>query len=550
MLPDPTSGLLSVSAVGPRRVWPLGTRYRPAAFLVFTFALEAALVLEVLREGTFGPVAALGLAFAAFVCISITLDAVPPRTQWVVFAALGLLLTPALAHAVVAGGRELYLLFEFAGLVLALIVLTPSPAAAFAGWLFLAPLLQLSARATSIGYWANNALYLAPPLLLALWTLTPSRGRRDRPQVRPIDLLPLAYLIVALVSLAMSSWAEETGYRSTANQLYQNVGIGVICYYFCAFAPGRNRLAHWFVGALLTGGLLVSTMAIVEKASGWTLWGDAPSETGRVQATLSSPGVLGAYLGAALAVATAVLLWNGPKPLRRLSLLLLPVALPALAFTVTRGPILATLVVLAAMIAFRRSGFRWVAAGAAILITSLLVVSWGKISSSSVYRERVVETRNVEGRLLIDKWSIKLFEARPVLGYGYGSFNAVKNAAQLSPGKLPLAAGKESTSHNTFLTILVELGAVGLALLVLPWLKISFEALKGVARRMTELPWLQIGCVGIVGTYVLTALTTDMRFFSIVPALPWMAVGMMRANVGIREGGAAPAGVAARGGVG
>ena len=56
-------------------------------------------------------------------------------------------------------------------------------------------------------------------------------------------------------------------------------------------------------------------------------------------------------------------------------------------------------------------------------------------------------------------------------------------------------------------------------------------ALKTVVRRATEVPWLLVGCVGIVGTYTLTGLTTDMRFYSIVPALTWIAVGIMRAHL-------------------
>jgi O-antigen ligase len=523
---------LPMNAVGVSRPSLLRLREHSGLVLTLAFAAAAVLSLEVLRATSFAPAAAAALAIAAFVVVRLTLDVLSARAQSIAFAGLAAILVPALVHVVLAGGRELTVVFAVAGVILALVVLSPHPAATFAGWLFIAPLLQLSARHDPRGYWLNTGLYLAPPLLLVLWTLTPTHARRDRPHPRLLDVFPIAYLLLAYISLAFSAWAKKIGYHTAIDQLYQNIGIGIICYYFCAFGPGRRELAQRFILAFLSSAFLLSILAFVERATGWTMW-NTPSDDGRVTATLSQAAVLGAYLGAAIAVATALLLWNGPRPLRRLSVILLPVAIPALGLTLTRGPILATLAVVVPMIALRRSGLRLAAFGAVVLVAAAVIASWGTISSSSLYRDRVVETGNIQGRLLIDQWSIKLFEARPVLGYGYGSFDAIKNAAQLSPGKLPLAAGKDYTSHNTFLTILVEMGAVGLVLLVLPWLKISGEALRAVVGRRSDAPWLLLSCVGIIAAYVLTALTTDMRFFSIVPALPWMALGVIRAQAGL-----------------
>jgi len=506
-------------------------RSRP---LLLALTLPAAwiLTLVVLRGSTLAPVAAVCLAVDAFVFVKLSLDVLTHRSLPLAWAGFGLMLTPALVRIVMSGGRELEFLLAFAGAILALIVLTPHPVACFAGWLFLAPLLQLSARANPLGYWLNTAFYLAPPLLFVLWTVTPSRTRVDRQSLRFIDFLPVAYLLLAGVSLAFSSWAKQTGYKSAIDQLYQNVGIGVVAYYFLAFGVSRRNLAQRFAAVLLASGVLVSLTGIVERATGWTLWGRSPAEDGRIAATLSGPAVYGAYVGAALAVATAILLWRGPERLRLLSVVMLIVGIPASLLTITRGSILATLIVMLAMVAVRRSGVRWIAAGAAILAGVVLVLSWSSITSSSLYRNRFSDTKNVQGRLLIDRWSIKLFEGRPVLGYGYGSFDAIKNSAQLSPGKLPLAAGKDYTSHNTFLTILVELGAVGLGVLVLPWVVASIGALRAVLTGTTDVAWLLIGCVGIVANYAITALSTDFRFFSIVPAVTWMAVGAMRAVVG------------------
>ena len=506
-------------------------RLTMTAALVLAFGVELAAVAALVRGTPVGPVAAIVIGLAGFSTASLISSVSSPRWQPVLQVALALILTPAVVHVAVNGGRERTMLLELAALSLALTVLAPRPALTFAAWLLVAPLFQLAARTDPMGYWANSALYLAPPILFAFWTATPRRGRKR--EGRLVDLFPLAYLLFALTSLIFSKYTSQTGYKSTVDQLYQYTGIGVIGYYFCAFGPVRASLPRYFAAGFLGSGFVVGSLAVIEFPTHWTLWGNdhPPGSEFRAVATLSGSGVLGAFLGAAIALSTAILLWGGPRSLRRLSVATLAVAVPGLLFTLTRGPILAALVVVPAMIAVRRSGTRWVWAGVAILTAVAIVASWGSITSTATYKNRVNERGNIEGRLLLDQWSIKLFERRPITGYGYGSFDAVKNAAQLSPGNLPLAAGRDYTSHNTFLTILVELGAVGLLLLAFPWLKISYDALRGVMSRALPDPWLVIGCAGMVGTYVLTGLSTDMRFFSIVPALTWIAVGMMRGQL-------------------
>jgi hypothetical protein len=73
----------------------------------------------------------------------------------------------------------------------------------------------------------------------------------------------------------------------------------------------------------------------------------------------------------------------------------------------------------------------------------------------------------------------------------------------------------------------VEFGAIGLALLLIPWLTIIGRALK-VALARPEMRWFLVGSIAAVAVYVLVANTLDMRFFSFVPALPWVFLGLLR----------------------
>ena len=89
------------------------------------------------------------------------------------------------------------------------------------------------------------------------------------------------------------------------------------------------------------------------------------------------------------------------------------------------------------------------------------------------------------------------------------------------------------TSHNTYLTILVELGIVGLVVAFLPWFIVSVSTIRRFSL-MPYPPWYTLSLLAIIGVVVLTAQTTDMRFFSFVPGLAWCCVGLLRRGLSAR----------------
>jgi len=246
-----------------------------------------------------------------------------------------------------------------------------------------------------------------------------------------------------------------------------------------------------------------------------------------VVSTLAQPAVLGAFLGTGVVVAIAVLVSNGPASLRTLSLVTLAATLPALYFTYTRGPILATFAVAMLLIA-ARPRMRLIAAGVAAVAALVIAASWSEISSSSLYRTRGPgETVNVRTRLVLSEASLHLAAQRPIVGWGYGRFDTVKNSESFNTGTLPSKQLYDYTSHDTYLTILVELGAVGLTLFLLPLTLIAAMTFRAL-RWTTTSKWFSLSLLGVLGVVALTAFTTDMRFFSFVPALAWIAAGLLR----------------------
>jgi O-antigen ligase len=132
----------------------------------------------------------------------------------------------------------------------------------------------------------------------------------------------------------------------------------------------------------------------------------------------------------------------------------------------------------------------------------------------------------------MDQAALELASERPILGWGYGRYNEVKNSKMPYAG--PLSASVYTyTSHNTYLTILVELGIVGLVLAFLPWLLVVVSSI----RRFSSMPypqWYTLSLLAIIGVVVVTAQSTDMRFFSFVPGLAWCCVGLLRRGLWAR----------------
>jgi O-antigen ligase len=420
--------------------------------------------------------------------------------------------------------KLLILVLALAGVAVLLAVETTQ---LFLGWLFLAPIFQVSASTSHLGHVLSLALYSAPPAVLLVKHFT---GDGPAPPRRWFDILPAFYLLFLLGSLLITASSElQHGAVSTLHGLWEKVVIGIVIYYVVAFWRGRVPSVMTIARVLLAAAALQAIMAIVELATHWNLWHDTTWQRAggdRSIATLANPAVTGAFIGVGIVIALALLCWGGPAELRRLACVMLVVGGPALYATKTRGPIVGTLVaVLLVLIPSRRSRLFSFAAIALAALT--LVVLWPHIRSSSVYQNRIAESANVQERLVLQNISLKLIERKPILGWGYDSFDRVKFDVPVSTGTLPYAVALKQTSHDTFLTILVEHGAVGLILFFLPWIPIVAGALRRVRAPAPD-QWFLVAMLASILLLVINGATIDYRFFSFVPGLTWLALAYLR----------------------
>jgi O-Antigen ligase len=400
----------------------------------------------------------------------------------------------------------------------------------FLGWLFLAPLFQESASNNRLGHLIALGVYTAPPLLFGVKALA-TRG--PRPRRRWFDFLPAIYVGFLLVSLVTTASSELTsGTVGTLRTFYQNVAIGVIVYYVVAFWRGRPLPTVRITGLVLAAAAIQAAMASIEWQTGWNLWHNTnwvlPGDV-RAIATLGNPAVTGAFIGVGMVVALAVLAWHGPLTLRRLAIVMLVVGVPGLYATKTRGPILATVVV-SALCLLLSSRSRLLGIGLSTLVALTLFALWPQIKASQVYQNRFSEQQNVQARLLLQTVSIRLAEKRPIFGWGYNSFDRVKFTVPVASNSIPLEQALQSTSHSTLLTILVEFGLVGLALFALPWVSILWRAFRR-ARAPSERQWFLVAATASILVIAIDGATLDYRYFSFIPMVAWLFLGLVRREI-------------------
>jgi len=441
------------------------------------------------------------------------------RLQTLLLPAMAVALAAAAALGAARGGTTLLAVGAIAAVIALAVAVALPPEHVFLGWLVIAPFLQGTVGSTGGGHALRVAAYSMPPLLFALWTFT--QRRAAEPTL--IDAMPLLYLVVVILSV----YAGQG--HPTKTQIYAIVGIGISAYYFLAFGPLGRDLFPKLARVLLLAGCASAAWVLFTRATGVdssSYKTDSSSEASRAVGTFGSPAALGTFLGIALVLALAILAWSGPRQLKRLSLLTIVLSIPALALTLTRGPLIGAGAV-ALLILVTRGRTRWGTGLGIALALVVIVAEWGVISHTHLYKSRFSDTQNVQIRVALDRVAVNLAEQKPIFGWGWGSFDDVKSYASFNPSPFTRTDVLQFTSHNTFLTVLAETGLVGLCALVVPWLVLARRTLARVVRGAAE-QWTLVALLSMFAVWMISAGTFDVRFFSLTSVLPWLFVGEMR----------------------
>jgi len=156
------------------------------------------------------------------------------------------------------------------------------------------------------------------------------------------------------------------------------------------------------------------------------------------------------------------------------------------------------------------------------LITVLLGLIMGSIFLQSSYfqtaRDRLTSAESENSalsRLPVYVAAIRMFNEKPLFGWGYDNFDRFDRRFQGRFGDLVNPDEKDLTSHNVYLTMLAEQGLIGLLLYLFPFILLFLRS-RNALSRMPKL--------GIINQNMLLSMWLVILAFFVVQNLAPMVV--------------------------
>jgi O-antigen ligase len=237
-------------------------------------------------------------------------------------------------------------------------------------------------------------------------------------------------------------------------------------------APTRPRLI-----GLLTAYVLGSYVSALDTI---LLYRRAGGAAGRFAGGGGDPNDLAMTLAAAIPMAWYLGMTYHRPLVRWVSRVYLPIGLLAIGLTGSRGGMIASLVglLIVPLTMTRLSPGKLALAVALLAISGGLAVAF--VPQTLVSRLSTttseVEDLSLGGRFRIWKAGINAFVQRPLIGYGSGSFKTAL---------MPQLGSTAQVAHNSYLSVLVEEGFIGLLLYLTMFIAVflSLMRLRGMERR-------------------------------------------------------------------
>lgn len=419
--------------------------------------------------------------------------------QIVLIGLLGIILSAVVAYLVVVD------LWPFAiGMVFALpifVLLHRYPLTGLFVWLLLTPFLVATDGGTLRKvYWLiHRAL---PPATIGILLLSSMLKIHTRklPKLGGAELAMVGYLVVTQLSVVYLS--DDV----TANTyyVYDRIVVPMCLYLLIRLANPNEKDMRRLLPVLV---FILVTQSVIGILS-WTVPQVLPSAWHN-RIGLRTTGSLQAYSVFTVTVATCGLLilqsglnLNLSKARRNLTYVLFVLTYFMIFLSFSRGSWLAGLVVFMGLaVIYRQFIVRFSLTMVPIIV---IVLGAGLLSTQAEWAsERFYSDSSEEAalsRLPIYYASYRMFEVKPILGWGYGNFDRFDRLFQERVGDL-INPVKDHASHNLYLTIVAEQGIVGFFLFLLPvfwWLSLSFKGLPNLpaegfwSRKLLVIFWLMI----------------------------------------------------------
>jgi O-antigen ligase len=343
---------------------------------------------------------------------------------------------------------------------------------------------------------------LAGGVLALAWGAQLMRKHDLRLLVRDRPVVTLAAVGLALWAGSSSLWAiNEDVAVSSAFRLAQGLLLVFIIY----TALREPRHVRWVLGAYVGGAVVTAVFALGSAATGGLTRLSGENANPNELAALFLPGVVLSVF-AALGERRPLLRWAASGAAT--------ILLVALLLTGSRGGLLGLSVALLAGIILAGAGrVRFGLVAVTLVMGSAVLVYYAALAPAE-QADRVAAIGDDGGSGRTDLWRVatEVASDRPLTGVGAGNFREAEAryaAREIDIARIDLVLDESKVVHNTYLSILSELGVVGLGLflfLVLAALASTVRALTLIVRTSEQLELLVrgflVGLLGLFASYV------------------------------------------------
>jgi O-antigen ligase len=477
----------------------------------------------------------LGIVVAALLAATAVLARPPRLAAWATLGAL--VLTPVLLLSQIWDSGQLRPLRDhpplFVGLGAAALAVVAVAAWAMHRWPSLLPVAAVLALpfripVASAGLTSNLLvpLYLVIAAGALAWAVPRLRGAVRSEDERVVGDRPLEWALLGFVVL----YAVQASYSDDVGKALQQV---VFFYVPFALLYGVLRRIAWTprllrlcLGALLVLAVVFVGIGFWEYHARQLLLNPKVINANqfesyfRVNSLFFDPNIYGRFLALTMVTVTAVVLWS-PRP--RVALAggaLLALLWAGLVLTFSQSSFAALLAGLAVLAALRWSA-RWtaVAVAAAVAIGLAFVLAAPGAVHLELGSSKSADTAT-SGRYDLIRGGVDLFTAKPLQGWGSGSFSRAYRRERHASSQRAVSA-----SHTIPITVAAEQGRVGLLLYV----ALLVLALRALLRRARA----SAARAAVAAAFVALVVHTMLYAAFLEDPLAWVLLGVGVALAGL-----------------
>jgi putative inorganic carbon (HCO3(-)) transporter len=432
----------------------------------------------------------------------------------------------ALAGAATSQGTDADA-FERGASVMAALALAALALAARPAW----PLSLGLAAAVFSGHWSDLGSPVAFDRVLLLSGIVSAVVREWRAggaalRTRPIHWLLALVAAYAVISAAVAGTLSESGSRFVLLDRFSLVGFALFFVAPMAFREARDR--RILLGVLVALGAYLGLTALIETTGPRGLllprYIDDPTvgiHFDRARGPFAEAVGNGLVLYACgVASIIAALKWRTPS-LRWLAGAVAALCVLGTLLTLTRAVWLGVIAGTIVALLYARETRRFAVPAVVLGVAGVLLAFAAIPDLQARADKRQNDQRPLWDRKNSDRAALRMIDARPVLGFGWGRFRAESADYYRQSPDYPLTRVRDV--HNVYLANAVELGLLGAGMWIAALLVAIGTALT--RRGPPDLrPW-RVGLVAVAVSYAVAAATTPLSF-TLPTLLLWTWAGL------------------------